>query len=76
MTWVGCSTYSPPEVDRIWGIWGSYYDIPKTIFYLLKGDYIWMIAGFCVIVSYQEPGSKHMDEHCCRILAQGRGKFP
>ena len=31
--------YSPPKVDRIWGIWGSYYNIPKTIFYLLKGDY-------------------------------------
>ena len=26
--------------DRIWGIWGSYYNIPKAIFYLLKGDYI------------------------------------
>ena len=25
---------------RIWGIRGSYYDIPKAIFYLLKGDYI------------------------------------
>ena len=23
----------------MWGIWGSYYDIPKAIFYLLKGDY-------------------------------------
>ena len=21
-----------------WGIWGSYYKIPKAIFYLLKGD--------------------------------------
>ena len=31
--------YSPPEVDRIWGIWGSYYNIPKAIFYLLKGHY-------------------------------------
>ena len=30
---------SPPQVDRIWGIWGSYYNIPKAIFYLLKGDY-------------------------------------
>ena len=29
--------YSPPEVDRIWGIWGSYYSVPKAIFYLLKG---------------------------------------
>ena len=31
--------YSPPEVDRIWGIWGSSYNIPKAIFYLLKGDF-------------------------------------
>ena len=31
--------YSPPEVDRIWGIWGSYYKKPKAIFYLLQGDY-------------------------------------
>ena len=30
--------YSPPQVDRIWGMWGSYYNVPKTIFYL-KGDY-------------------------------------
>ena len=28
---------SPPEVDRVWRIWGSYYNIPKAIFYLLKG---------------------------------------
>ena len=33
------SVYSPPEVDRIGGIWGSYYNISKAIFYLLKGDY-------------------------------------
>ena len=31
--------YSPPQVDRIWAIWGSYCNIPKTIFYLLKGHY-------------------------------------
>ena len=24
----------------LWGIWGSYYNSPKAIFYLLKGDYI------------------------------------
>ena len=30
--------YSPPEVDRIWGIWVSYYNIPTVIFYLLKGE--------------------------------------
>ena len=32
---------SPPKVDRIWGIWGSYCNIPKAIFYLLKEDYRW-----------------------------------
>ena len=31
--------YRPPQVDRTWGIWGSYCKIPKAIFYLLKGDY-------------------------------------
>ena len=31
-----------PKVDRIWGIWGPYYNIPKAIFYLLQGDYrVW-----------------------------------
>ena len=36
---VGIKTSSPPEVDRIWGMWGSYYNIPKPLFYLLKEDY-------------------------------------
>ena len=36
---ISTQCYSPPEVDRIWGIWGSYYNIPKAIFYLPKGDY-------------------------------------
>ena len=31
--------HSPPQVDRIWSIWESSYNIPKAIFYLLKGDY-------------------------------------
>ena len=31
--------YSPPQVDRIWGIRGSYCNIPKATFHLLKGDY-------------------------------------
>ena len=30
---------SPSEVDRISDIWGSYYNMPKAIFYLLKGDH-------------------------------------
>ena len=29
--------YSAPGVDRMCGIWGSYYGIPKAIFYLLQG---------------------------------------
>ena len=29
----------PSYADRIWGIWGPYYSIPKAILYLLKGDY-------------------------------------
>ena len=33
------SQYSPPEVDGIWGIWGSHYYIPKAIFYLINRDY-------------------------------------
>ena len=30
--------YNPPQVDRIWGMWGSYYNIFKAICYLLKRD--------------------------------------
>ena len=29
--------YGPLQVVRIWVIWGSLYNIPKAIFYLLKG---------------------------------------
>ena len=31
----GFKVYGP----RICGIWGSYYNVSKAIFYLLKGDY-------------------------------------
>ena len=31
----GCS----PQVDRIWGIRASCFNILKAIFYLVKGDY-------------------------------------
>ena len=37
--YLGFRVYSPPQVDRIWGIWGSYYTIPQAIFYLLNGAY-------------------------------------
>ena len=36
------SRCSPPEVDRIWGAWGSSYNIPKALFYLLNGG----LSGF------------------------------
>ena len=42
MTWAlggNPKLHSPRLVDRIWDIWGSYDNIPKAIFYLLKGDY-------------------------------------
>ena len=29
---LGFRAYSPPSVDRIWGIWGSYNNVPKAIF--------------------------------------------
>ena len=32
-------------VDRIWSIRGSYSDIPKAAFYLLKGDYTILLQG-------------------------------
>ena len=32
--------YSHRELDRIWGIWGSYYNIPAAIFCLVKRDYM------------------------------------
>ena len=28
---------SPPSADRIWGMWGCHYNLPKAIFYLVKG---------------------------------------
>ena len=31
--------HSPPQVDRTWGIWGSFCKLSKAIFYLLKGEY-------------------------------------
>ena len=39
LSYLDLLTASEWEIDRIWGICGSYYTIPKTIFYLLKSDY-------------------------------------
>ena len=38
--------YSPPLVDRIWGIWGYLDNLPKAIFSLLQGDYRSLGLGF------------------------------
>ena len=35
----GFWAYSPLQVDRTWCMRGSYYNIPKAILNLLKGDY-------------------------------------
>ena len=35
---LGFRAYRPPEVDRIWGIWGTYYhNIPKPYSIYLRG---------------------------------------
>ena len=36
-------------MDSIYGIWGSYFNIPKAIFYLLKGDY--KVLGFRALLA-------------------------
>ena len=41
------SIYSPPAVDIIWGIWKIYDNVPKAIFYLLKGDYMVLGSTAC-----------------------------
>ena len=33
---LGFRIYDPAEVDRTWGIWGSYYNIPKAIWGTVK----------------------------------------
>ena len=44
--------YSPPWVDRIWSMWGSYYItyIPKAVFYLLKGEYRHNYRKLCCLL--------------------------
>ena len=38
----------------MWGIWGSYYNIPKAIFYLLKGDDVFVVA-VAVVAAVEVP---------------------
>ena len=50
ITWVLGLVFRPPQVDRIWGIKRSYYNILTAIFYLLKGGYRvlgWMSVLLC-----------------------------
>ena len=35
--WLTLRAYCHPYVDRMWCIWGSFYDLPKAMFYLLQG---------------------------------------
>ena len=51
------AVYSPPQVDRTCGILGSYYNIPKAIFYRIKGDYtcIQELSQACHMHSYDIP---------------------
>ena len=41
--------YSPTYVDRIWGIWGSCYNMPKAIFY--RGTRTILTTEFDVFVN-------------------------
>ena len=34
----GLRIHRPPKGDRIWGIWGSYPNIPRAKLFLLKRD--------------------------------------
>ena len=48
----------PPEINRIWGIWESYYNLPKAIFYLRKGDYILVSShGVCRDTEVAKPAT-------------------
>ena len=44
------AVYSPPSVDRIWGIWGIFLMYPKPKFDLLKGDSRAQGLGFRVLL--------------------------
>ena len=60
---VSVGSYSHPL--SICGIWGSYYNVPKAILYLLKGDYIQktsnnpetpaLLAGWATSVAQASP---------------------
>ena len=67
--------YSPPSVDRIWGIWGSYYNIPKNIFALLRGDYTCRVHA----PRYSMPGdilSRLTTEECWAPNTKAQAETP
>ena len=51
----------PLQVDRVWGTWGSCYNKPKAIFYLLKGDYrdLKIVGIFCCYRSHHKVFSRN-----------------
>ena len=55
--------------DRIWGIWGSYYSIPKAMFYLLKGNSTPEVLKLHVRVARDHEGGLHkLDQGRCTKL--------
>ena len=60
-------------MDRIWGIWGSYYNIPETIFYLIKGGYILNISfgDFGVALRGECLGTYNPDRPAAQALPLG-----
>ena len=69
--------YSPPYVDGTWGIWGSYFNLPKTIVYLLKGNYPFRVGGEGNMIVSQDrviPINRH--QHFCVLHFGAALKVP
>ena len=70
-------------LSRIWGIGGSYLNIPQAIFYLLKGDYTLSLVGDIMLqVGTLKPCASSQVTQTSgvpkwsRVLAQIFGSFP
>ena len=53
--------FGPSEVDIIWDIWGSYYNMPKAVFYLRK-------AGLHFILRFRASGTSWIFRVVCPKL--------
>ena len=63
-------------MDRIWGIWGSYYNIPKAIFYLLMGDYTSVGARSSQTQLPQKLPNSSPESHESVLLGQEDHRIP